>query len=53
MYFKGLKMARDLENTIPNLKTREEKIEAFKNYFKLLEMLREDEPRVKAALEIL
>jgi hypothetical protein len=52
-YFSMLKAARYLEDKIPNLKTREEKIEAFKAYFKLLEVLREHEPVVKKALEIL
>ncbi|KPV62400.1 MAG: hypothetical protein AOA65_1851 [Candidatus Bathyarchaeota archaeon BA1] len=53
MYFKGLKALRDLENKIPELESREEKVKAFIDYFKGLKRLRELESEVGRIAETL
>jgi len=52
-YFKMLWALRNLENNIPSLKTEEEKIKAYKEYFRVHEQLKKLEPEIKRLLEVL
>jgi len=52
-YFRMLKAARDLENKIPEMKTKEEKVKAFKAYFNAVTRLRELESEVREMVETL
>lgn len=46
-------MTRDLRNEIPNLDSREERVKAYKEYFRKLKALRELEVQVEDGLKIL
>jgi len=52
-YFGLLKAVRDLENEIPDLDSKEEKIKAFKEYFKELKKLKELKVNVEDYLKVL
>ena len=52
-YFVLLKAMRDLANKIPELESKEEKIKAYKEYFKKLERLKELKVEVEDHIRVL